>query len=257
MLLLLSLCYAVLAQRPTDHKLPNFNGVKGPFTDQHGELVNQRDSTFHCFGRHYLTNYGVPEVSDTVEYWCGIYDGGWPTGLWTHHLPDGTYSQGYYSCSDWIPSDGVHHPFCFRGRIKDGVWHYYDRDSTLLRTERYTRYYRYQKCGIDSIFLVGPQGRETLLLFHWRKDTHHRSSFFYQRGSTYNDEGHLLTTYVWNRWRDRSTTYFANGRVKRTWRATVLLGIHLNRSVTTDYSEDGKNKVRTVGKVWTSERIVE
>ena len=254
-------CAMLAGAQSEDHQLPS-PSFGGAFMDGHGQLVNQRRTEgppWPWVGPQYLVRgIGRPVISDTSEYWFGDYGSGEPIGVWTHHLADGSYSKGPVTCSDrytFIDTEGEEHTGCHHYYIKDGVWHYYDRDSTLVRTERYSRKFEYQVWGIDSSFYVDPSGAETLTFYRWRKSTHRDRSFFHHRERTYDDSGHLLTDSEWNHKRHRTTEYFPNGSVKRTWVATVILGICFNRAVTTDYSEDGKNKVRTVGKAWTRERI--
>jgi len=254
-------CAMLAGAQSEDHQLPS-PSFGGAFMDGHGQLVNQRRTDgppWPWVGPQYLVRgIGRPVISDTSEYWYGDYGSGEPIGVWTHHLADGSYSKGPVTCSDWytfIDTEGEEHTGCHRYYIKDGVWHYYDRDSTLVRTERYSRKFEHQVCGIDSSFYVDPSGAETLIFYRWRKSTHRDRSFFHHRERTYDDSGHLLTDSEWNHKRHRTTEYFPNGSVKRTWVATVILGIRFNRAVTTDYSADGKNKVRTVDKAWTRERI--
>jgi hypothetical protein len=80
-------------------------------------------------------------------------------------------------------------------------------------------------------------------------------SFFHHCTRTYDDEGHLLADEEWDHWRNRYTEYFPSGRMKKTRKCTVVLGIHINRAVSIDYSEDGKYQVRTVDKAWTRTRV--
>jgi hypothetical protein len=78
-------------------------------------------------------------------------------------------------CSDrytFTDTEGEEHTGCHRYYIKDGLWNYYDRDSNLLRTERYSRYFKYQECGIDSSFFVDSTGKETLIFYCWRKEAY-------------------------------------------------------------------------------------
>jgi len=253
-----------LAQVPDEHKLP-MASFGGPFTDPHGLIANQRQEQgppWPWIGLQYVDNgYGKPVVNDTNEYWRGYYENGEPSGTWLHHRPDGSFSLGSYVCSDWYTftdTEGQDHTGCHRYYIKDGVWHYYDRDSTLVRTERYSRYFKHEVCGIDSFFFVDTTGKEILINYNWRKDTQWTSHFFRQYARTLDDDGHLLSCSEWNFWKNRYTEYFPSGLPKRTVKYYTLLGFRINRMVVADYSEDGKNKVRRVERAYekSNQRIV-
>jgi len=250
-----------VAQMPEDHKLPMVS-FSGSFVDPDGVLANQRTAEgppWPWIGLQYLDNgYGKPVINDTTEYWRGYFENGGPTGTWLHHGADGRYSLGSYICSDWytfVDTEGEEHTGCHRYYIKDGVWGYYDSDSTLLRTERYSRFFEYQVCGIDSFFVVDSAGKETLIHYNWRNDTHRSRSFFHHRTRNYDDAGHLLDSSEWNSRKHMGATYFLNGRPKRMWKSWTFLGFRINRMVVTDYSEDGKNKVRSVERAWTKSRV--
>ena len=255
--------YHSFAQVHDDHKLPMVS-LAGPFVDPQGVLANQRlevGESWPWIGLQYIHNgIGKPLINDTTEYWRGYFENGEPKGTWLHHRADGRYSLGEYICSDWYTftdTEGQEHTGCHRYYIKNGVWRYYNRDSILLRTERYTRFFEYQVCGIDSFFVLDSSGKETLTHYHWRKSSHRGLSFFYHNTLNYDDLGRLLDHSEWNSRRHMGTEYFLNGRPKRTWKCWTFFGLRINRMVVTDYSEDGKNKVRSIQPAWEKSRIVE
>ena len=218
------------------------------FVTSTGDTINKNDSLGYWQGLHVeMRSWGCNVLNDTCEYQIGYFKNGQPIGNWTDYKKDKSFSIGQYNSGIEVTSDGK------GGRIekhqgiyaKIGVWQYFDKDSNLVKTERYDRSFNH-KGWTDKTYLKDSTSNFILVEYQYMNNKDSKSSFKRMIHNYYYDNGKPSTFNKRNFWTNGYTSFYLNGHVKEKYKCRKLLGF--NHSVYKKYSDRGELIDKTKGK---------
>lgn len=222
------------------------------FLTSTGDTLNRKDSLGYWQGLHVSMHpWECNKLFDTCDFVMGYYEHGQPIGKWIDYKGDGTFSLGQYNSGIEVTSDGKggwteKHQGIY---AKIGVWEFFDKDSNLLKTERYDRSFSH-KVWTDKTFLKDSTGNFVLTKYEFLNQRDLNSPFKVMITNNYYDNGMPAAFSKKNFWKHITTTFYPSGEIQHTFKCRKVLGFKINRSISKSYATDGKVIKKEIGKCW-------
>jgi hypothetical protein len=213
-----------------------------------GDTLNRLDNSGLYHGLHLYTDNSENIYSDTNSFIIGMFEHGLPVGEWKDHCKDGSFSRGQFSCGGGeSSSDGkggwvTKHQGIY---VKIGIWKYFDKDSQIIKTERYDRSI-YKNGWADKTFIADSNGNFILVKF----ESKYNYSTKRKRETTkiYTDKGVPVSADYESFWKDISYEYDQNGQVSKIIKRKKFFGKTLKTTIEKEYNSKGQLKCKTKTK---------
>ncbi|ABG59737.1 hypothetical protein CHU_2483 [Cytophaga hutchinsonii ATCC 33406] len=211
------------------------------FVTHQGDTLNKLDNLGFYQGLHLYTY-----SSDSNTFIIGNYRHGQPVGEWKYHCSDSSYSFGQFKSGIQSTSDGNGGWVTKKQGIysKDGVWKYFDKDSQLIKTQRF-EHFDYKNGWAKKIFIVDTNG--TFILVNFESKYKYYSKFRKETTIHYTEDGIILSAEYNSFWRDVTLEYYNNSQVSKKTKRRKFLGKALNKTIEKEYNYKGQleNKIKT------------
>ena len=215
-----------------------------------GDTINKKDSLGYWQGRHVeMRSWGCNKLNDTCSYQIGYFKNGQPIGNWTDHKKDKSFSIGHYNSGIEVTSDGKggwteKHQGIY---AKIGVWQYFDKDSNLLKTERYDRSFSHN-CWTDKYYLQDTTGNFILTKYEFKNGQDLHSRFNKHLTKYFTDKGIPISYDIQSFWKDLSYEYNQKGQIKKIIKHRKFLGKKLKTTIKEEYNDKGQVICKTKTK---------
>lgn len=220
------------------------------FVTSDGDTLNKKDSLGYWQGLHVqMWPWECNKLRDTCSYIIGVYENGQPVGNWMDYKKDGTFSIGHYNTGIEVSPDGrVGYTEKRQGiYTKIGVWRFFDKDSNLLKTERYDRSHN-RKGWTNITYFKDSAGNFILREYEFMNKKDLNSPFKVIIHNYYFSNGMPSALNKVGFWRTGYTTFYPSGDVVQKHKCVKILGFNTNKSVTKTYDKDGKTLKIDKGK---------
>jgi hypothetical protein len=209
-----------------------------------GDTLNKVDGQGRYQGVHVYAENDSFLLSDTIAYIRGYYNHGSPVGKWLVHCKNGDFATGAYA-----PLLVCSFAYEFEQGIdgKTGIWNFYRKDSSLLKTLRF-EIVRLTGGLKQKIYYKNEKGDFVLIKYLYYKVHLSDAIHVIRKVKNYSNEGMMLYKESKTFWEEKTKEYDASGHLKHIWKCEKFLGRRTNRFIFKTYSGNGRLTDRSVTK---------
>jgi hypothetical protein len=218
------------------------------FVNTQGDTLNQLDGSGLYHGLHLYTDNPKNIYSDTNSFIIGNFEHGLPIGEWKDHCKDGSFSIGQFSVgggqtsSDgkggWInKKQGIY--------VKVGVWKYFDKDSSLIKTEKYDRQ-TYKNGWVNKSYRADSDGN--FILTKYESKYNYSTKRRKETTKLFTDNGIPVSADYNSFWKNVSYEYNDTGQLSKFTKRKKFFGKYQKTTIEKEYNSKGQVKCKTKTK---------
>jgi hypothetical protein len=217
------------------------------FINSYGDTLNKSDSLGFYMGLHLYSDNPNNIYNDTITYLLGHFKVGVPIGEWLDHCNDGSFSIGNFrgDGENVLNGKGV---LIKKNRgvyVKEGIWKYFNKDSTLIKKVKYER--RILKKGwINNTYIA--DSLDNFILINSESKFNYSNIKRNEKTLLYTSKGVPISYEINNFWRCIFYEFNSNGTVKMVTKQSKIFGKSRNRKIVKKYNYNGKLQFKNIIK---------
>lgn len=218
------------------------------FVNTKGDTLNKLDHSGLYEGLHLYTDNEDNLYNDSNSFVIGNFHHGQPIGDWKDHCKDSSFSIGQYSAGGGESSSDGKGGWVIKNQgiyVKIGVWKYFDKDSHLVKTERYDRLV-YKNGWADKTFVADSNG--TFILVKFESKYNYSTKRRKETTKIYTNKGVAVFADFESIRKSIHYEYNNEGLVSKITKRKKLFGKYLKTTIEKEYNSKGQVKCKTKTK---------